>query len=113
MIYHEQTVALSNQNRTVQTQRKQNKEEVSCAYAEFVKKTSVIGPFWLVQIWPETLKLYVYANHIAKSNRYKLINANNFNTMVLSKPRFYHQSEIKTFYAPAHVQPILSQFHNK
>ena len=31
IIYHEQTIALSNQNRTVQTQRKQIKEEVSCA----------------------------------------------------------------------------------
>ena len=113
MIYHEQTIALFNQNRTVQTQRKQIKEEVSCARAEFAEKSSVIGPFWLLQIWRETLKLYVYANHIAKSNRYKLINANNFKTMVLSKPRLHHQSEIKPFYAPAHVQPILSQFHNK
>lgn len=112
MIYHQQTIALSNQNGTVQL-KKQNKEEVSCARAEFAKKSSVIGPFWLVQIWRETLKLYVYANHIAKSNRYKLINANNFKTMVLSKPRLSHQSEIKTFYAPAHVQPILSQFRDK
>ena len=93
--------------RSMQTQRKRNKEEVSCARAEFAKKSSVIGPFWLVQIWRETLKLYVYANHIAKSNRYKLINANNFNNDGSFKTSLT-SSEIKTFYAPVHAQPILS-----
>ena len=31
MIYGEQTIAISNQNRTIQTPRKRNKEEVCCA----------------------------------------------------------------------------------